>query len=79
MGFCRSVGATVFTVNFLYVKGEKSEELADAFYERFRVFSNGERLLENVYGNGFELRESWVLNDESIKAILTETRKPVRL
>ena len=29
--------------------------------------------MENVYGNGFELRESWVINDESIKAILTET------
>jgi hypothetical protein len=70
LGFCRSVGAAVFTVNFLYVKGEESEERAHAFYRRFRIFSDGERLLESVCGNGFELRESWVLNDESIKAIL---------
>jgi hypothetical protein len=74
LGFCRSVGAAVFTVNFLYVKGEESEERAHAFYRRFRIFSDGERLLESVCGNGFELRESWVLNDESIKAILMETR-----
>jgi hypothetical protein len=73
LGFCRSVGA-VFTVNFLCVKGEESEQLAKAFCQRSSIFSVRERLLENIYGNGFEHRESWALNDESIKAILTETR-----
>jgi hypothetical protein len=54
-------------------KVEESEGLADAFFQRFRVFSDGKRLLENAYA-GFELRESWVLNNQSIKDILTETR-----
>jgi len=74
LGFCRRVGAVFFTVNFLYVKGKKSEQLAHTFYQRFGIFSCGERLLKNVCGKGFQLRKSWVLNDESIKAILTETR-----
>ncbi len=31
LNFCRSIGATVFTANFLFVKGEESERLAQAF------------------------------------------------
>src|SRR2546425_452009 len=73
LNFCRSVGGTVFTVNFPFVKGEESERLAHAFYQRLSRFSAGERLLENVFGNGFGNHECWVLNDESVEAILTET------
>ena len=71
--FCRSAGDTVFTVNFLIVEGEESEQRADAFYRRLSMFSAGKRVLENPFGNGFASRECWVLNDESIEAILSET------
>jgi hypothetical protein len=71
--FCRTVGATVFTVNFLFVKGEESEGLANSFYQRLSTFSADERLLENIFGSGFERHECWALNDESIEAILAET------
>lgn len=71
--FCRSVGQTVFTVNFLTVKGEESEQRADAFYQKLSAFSAGERVLESLYGNGFANRECWVLNDESVEVILEET------
>lgn len=71
--FCHRVGAATFTVNFLYVKGEDSEQTANNFYQRFRRFSAGERVLENIYGQGFRWQECWVLTDESIEAILTET------
>ena len=37
------------------------------------MFSEGERPLENVYGNGFGSDECWTLSDESVEAILTET------
>jgi hypothetical protein len=74
LNFCRSVGgATVFTVNFIFVKAEESERLANTFYQRLSKFSAGERLLENVFGNGFASHECWSLNDESVEAILTET------
>ena len=63
----------MFTVNFLFVKGEESERLAHAFYQRLSTFSAGEKLLENVFGNGLGSHECWVLNDESVEAILTET------
>ena len=72
--FCRSVGgATVFTVSFIFVTGEESERLANTFYQRLSKFSAGERLLENIFGNGFTIHECWSLNDESVEAILTET------
>jgi len=63
----------VFTVNFFFVKDEESERLAHAFYQRLSTFSAGEKLLENVFGNGLGSHECWVLNDESVEAILTET------
>ena len=66
-------GATVFTVNFFFVKDEESERLAHAFYQRLSTFSAGEKLLENVFGNGLGSHECWVLNDEGVEAILTET------
>lgn len=71
--FCRSVGQTVFTVNFLTVKGEESEQRADVFYQKLSAFSAGKRVLESLYGNGFASRECWVLNDESLEVILEET------
>jgi hypothetical protein len=73
LDFCRAVGAEVFTVNFLFVKGEESERLSYSFYERLSKFRAGEKLLENVYGNGFTRQECWTLNDESVELILTET------
>jgi hypothetical protein len=71
--FCRRVGAATFTVNFLYVKGENSERAANDFFQRLSAFLAGERVLENIYGEGFRRQECWVLTDESIDAILTET------
>lgn len=71
--FCHSLGAATFTVNFLFVKGEVSEQAADNFYQRLRDFSAGERVLENICGQGFRLQECWMLTDESIEAILRET------
>jgi hypothetical protein len=71
--FCHRVGAATFTVNFLYVKGEDSEQTANNFYQRFREFSAGERVVENIYGQSFPRQECWLLMDESIEAILTET------
>jgi hypothetical protein len=41
--FCRSAGATIFTVNFPFVKGEESERLMQEFYNRLSPFSEGER------------------------------------
>lgn len=55
--FCHRVGVATFTVNFLYVKGEDSERTADNFYQRFRGFSAGERVLESIYGQGFRRQE----------------------
>ena len=71
--FCRNAGAAVFTVNFLYVEGEDSEQTSANFYRRLSAFSGGGRVLENIYGNDFRRQECWVLSDESIEAILTET------
>jgi len=71
--FCRSAGGTVFTVNYLYVKGEESEQRSSEFYQRLSVFSGGERLLENICGNGFQPQQCWLLDDESIEAILKDT------
>ena len=71
--FCRRAGAATFTVNFLYVKGDDSEQAAKNFFQRLSPFSAGEKVLENIYGDGFRRQECWVLTDESIEAILTET------
>jgi len=71
--FCRHAGAATFTVNFLYVRREDSEQAAKSFFERMRRFSAGERVLENIYGDGFRRQACWVLSGESIEAILTET------
>jgi hypothetical protein len=73
LNFCRAVSGNVFTVNFLFVKGEESERLAHSFYQRISRFSAGERLLEKVYGNGFASHECWTLNDKSVEVILEET------
>ena len=73
LGFCRSAGATRFTVNFVFAKGDESERLMHEFYERFSRFSSGEKDLENICGDGFSPQSCWVLDDESIKAILNET------
>jgi hypothetical protein len=71
--FCRSAGATLFTVNFVFAKGDESERLMNEFYERFSLFSSGEKDLENICGDGFSPQSYWVLNDQSIEAILNET------
>ena len=55
--FCRRVGSATFTVNFLYVKGEDSEQSAKNFFQRLSVFSDGERVLENICGEGFRRQE----------------------
>jgi hypothetical protein len=71
--FCRSAGATLFTVNFLFVKGEETERLMEKFYERLSAFSGGERVLENICGDGFGLHACWVLDEGSMDVILNET------
>ncbi len=71
--FCRSVGAKLFTVNFLFVKGEESERLSDEFYFRLAPFSAGRKLLECVFGNGFKEQDCWSLTEESIELIVNET------
>jgi hypothetical protein len=73
LNFCRSAGATLFTVNFVFVKGEESERLMREFYERLAPFSSGEKELENICSDGFSPRSCWVLDDRSIEAILNET------
>jgi hypothetical protein len=71
--FCRSAGATLFTVNFVFAKGDESERLMCEFYERFSPFSSGEKDLENIWGDGFSPQTCLVLDDQSIEAILNET------
>jgi hypothetical protein len=71
--FCRSAGATLFTVNFVFVKGEESERLMEEFYERLSPFSRGEKDLENASGDGFVRQSCWVLEERSAEAILNET------
>jgi len=71
--FCRSAGATLFTVNFVFVKGEESERLMQEFYKRLSTFSYGEKDLENICGNGFSRQSCWALDDRSTEAILNET------
>lgn len=41
--FCLSVGATVFTVDFVSVKGEESEQLAHAFLWEAWQFLGGRK------------------------------------
>ena len=71
--FCRSVGADVFTVNFLFVRGEESERLAEEFYGRLAPFAAEQKLLECVCGNGFKQQDCWSLTDQTIDVIVTET------
>src|SRR5207253_11239721 len=71
--FCRSSGATVFTVNFLFTKDDESEKLMREFYERLSPFSWGEKDLENICGHGFSRQSCYVLDERSIEAILNET------
>ena len=71
--FCRSAGATLFTVNFVYVKGDVSEKLMEEFYARLSRFSCGEKDLENPCGDGFARQDCWVLDDQSLESILNET------
>ena len=71
--FCRFAGATLFTVNFVFAKGDESERLMREFYERLGPLSCDERDLENICGNGFSRQSCWVLNERSIEAILKET------
>jgi len=71
--FCRSAGATLFTVNFVFAKGDESERLMREFYERFSPFASGEKDLENICGDGFSPQFCWVLDDRSMEAILNET------
>lgn len=71
--FCRSSGATLFTVNFIFARDDESEGLMREFYERLAPFSSGERDLEKICGNGFSRQSCWVLNERSIEAILNET------
>ena len=71
--FCRFAGATLFTVNFVFTKGDESERLMRAFYERLAPFSVGEKDLENICGNGFSRQSCYALDERSIEAILNET------
>jgi hypothetical protein len=71
--FCRSVGASTFTVNFLYAKGEESERLAEDFYGRLAPFSAGRKKLEEMYGTGFAEQECWSLTEGAIDRIVKET------
>ena len=71
--FCRAFGVAIFTVNFLFVKGEESEKLMESFYERLSPFSVGHKVLECAEGRGFKPQECWALNDQSIEFILRET------
>jgi hypothetical protein len=71
--FCHRIGATTFTVNFLYVSGEDSEHAAKSFFQRLSVFAVGQSVLENIYGDGFRRQACWALTDKSIDAVLTET------
>ena len=71
--FCRAVGATLFTVNFVFAKYEASEKLMQEFYARLSQFSCGEKELENAEGNGFARQPCSVLDEQSIETILNET------
>ena len=71
--FCRSVGATLFTVNFIFVKHEASEKRMEEFYARLSRFSCGEKNLENPCGKGFARQQCWVLDEQSVETILNET------
>jgi hypothetical protein len=72
--FCRSCGVTLFTVNFLYVKGnENNERVMEAFYEKLLPFSAAQKVLECIGGSGFREQPCWTLNDSSIELILRET------
>ncbi len=72
--FCQSVGADVFTVNFLFVKGEDSERLAEEFYCRLAPFAAGQRMLECVYGNGFKQQDCWSLTEDTVELVVRETQ-----
>jgi len=63
----------VFTVNFVFAKDEENEKRMEAFYTRLSPFSAGEKILENIGGDGFSLQACWVLDDQSTEAILNET------
>jgi hypothetical protein len=71
--FCHSCGASLFTVNFPFVKGEESERLMNVFYERLERFTAGDKVLECIESSGFERQPSWLLNEASIELILRET------
>jgi hypothetical protein len=70
--YCLAEGATLFTVNFLYVKREESEKLMESFYQRLSPFSAGTRPLESIGGNRFQQLACWIFNDASIDLILNE-------
>ena len=72
--FCRSAGADVFTVTFLFIKGEDSERLAEEFYGRLGPFAVGQKIVECVYGNGFRQQDCWSLNNETIELVVRETQ-----
>ena len=73
LDFCHSCGASLFRVNFLCVKGEESERLMNAFYERVAGFAAGDKVLEGIESSGFKRQPSWFLNDSSMELILRET------
>src|SRR5579883_1445036 len=71
--FCHSAGATLFTVNFVFAKDDNSERLMQEFYQRLSPFSWGEKDLEKICGDGFRRQPCYVLDEQSIEAILNET------
>lgn len=71
--FCRAIGATLFTVNFVFAKHDASEKLMQEFYARLSQFSGGEKELENACGDGFGRQPCWVLDERSMDTILNET------
>ena len=66
-------GAELFSVNFLYVKGEESEALCRRFFDRLSPFAAGSKVLENIESNGFEVQRCWHLTNKSADQILKET------
>ncbi len=73
LSFCVSSGVNLFTVNFLYVKGEESETCSQAFYERLAPYCAERRVLENIEGDGFREQQCWEFSDASMNALLRET------
>jgi len=65
--FCRAVGATLFTVNFVFAKYEASEKLMQEFYARLSQFSCGEKELKML--------RATVLRDSLVRCSMSKASK----